>query len=496
MPLDSLWEGQSPACDSHGSSRSSRSSHSSSSEDGGNSQSDGTNAADSDDDAENDADAFKDLQKKMRRQAQTAKARVAALQAKERKRIARFSMLPEIIERHPAERFREDLNAESLINKPGGSSSLQRTRMRRLRLAVSYLKGWCANLLNCFNTWGDRVEHTILTAVTDDTAVKLRPDKEGLPTDAPRQSRAVSVMNTMQSLTVCYTCDGVESEQNRGNGSRCKLFPIVTPLSVIPKADRDGISTVFRSRLFSFCGKVSKRYKQFGLQNLMKTVPIQGLVIVVDSLKTNVAMLKLFRERTHAHHQQREKASQDETLHPLFSLFCGLHQLSLARSAILFHFQGVWSSLVRLAHLFGNQGFRSQFQQALIQVICADFVLYSVPELPSEVRGWQSRRAKVYRLCSRTLKVKRLRLHQALAVFDNGNPDSSAFTHYCTGHCCEGGTREEKQLFALSQMTKLYALLFSTGFPVPLTYRWVHGEIALDYLQETRMLWHWHWLSG
>ena len=470
MVLRSLW--RSRGSGSHGSDEAP--SHSNP----GSSASSSPTEGSSEEETTEDQETRETLLKKLKRQAQTAKARAAALRSKAIKRMGRAGLVSNLtMAVHPAEKFREDLNMDSSINKPG--SSHPSVRLRRLRLLVSYLKGWCANLVSCFDSWDGMVEHTILTAITDDTAVKLAPGHEDFGKNFISKSRAASVMNTVQNLTVCYA-DSSKAE------SCHKCFPIVAPLTVLPKADCEGITSSFRARPFSFCGKVSKRYRLFNMQNVMKNVPIQALVIVVDSLKTNVAMMKQFRVATHLHHtrmKEQNGVAGSEVIYPLLQSFCTLHQLALARQPLICHFTGLWSSVVLLAHLFENHGFRCQFRVAMIHTICESFVFYPAAVMPEHAREWSATRARIYRFNSRTLKMKRLRLHEELAAFDNSDPASTAFAHYCTGHCCRGETHEEKKLFALSQMTKLYTLLFSHGYEVPLTYRWVHCEMAIDYLQ-------------
>ena len=74
----------------------------------------------------------------------------------------------------------------------------------------------------------------------------------------------------------------------------------------------------------------------------------------------------------------------------------------------------------------------------------------------------------------------------ALADWDNSDPSLPSLTHWCHGSCCKGRSREAKEAFALLQVCKHFVLLFALGFPVPLSYRWVHAERANQYIKETR----------
>ena len=414
------------------------------------------------------------LKRFLQRQKQTAKARAASIASRLRKRIARNAELnpPE----HQAQAFAKDLTAQSEINRPGLHQKM--CRFRRLRLLVSYLRGW-GQYVNAFFQQRE-VDHTLLVAMVDDTNVRLsaRPDAE---ITGWKISRVVSVMNCVQHFIVSYRHKiDPAAEDNQMNGEQFshKAFYVHSPMTVLPKGDTVNIAREFLSKLLFFLGNLSGRFNLVGIsQDFAKDVRLQGTVMVYDSLKANVSMFKMVREAVHKHHK-----SATDNLYPVLGLVCLLHQLSLARKPILFGFANYWSNVVRLAHLFEGQGFRTQFRVALLGVLHDSFSFVAVSELPSDAAQWQQERVGVYRWTSS--KNVRIELHKTLDKFDNGNPRVPQVTHYCVGHCCDGDTQDEKKRFALVQICKYYMLLLSFGYPVPLTYRWVHAQRALQYVKE------------
>ena len=456
MPLNALW--QSPV-DGHSSS-------SGSSESGSNSNSESETESE-----------LRELRRRLKRQRQTAKARAASLQSRVRKRLAKQTVLAPPA--HPAERFKNDLHEDSAINRPEQGQVF--LRIRRLRLLVSYLMAWCSAILNFIGSMGDRVKHTIVVGIVDDTNVRLST----VPSDAPnwRKSRVVAVMNCIQRFVVGWEdkpdafCSGEKKHQRR-------VFNVHTPLVCLSRSDKSTLTSAFMSRLLIFLGKTAQRYHHFGMPtDLTKNVGLQGTVLVFDSLKTNVAMMKDFRYKIHEHHkQQQQNSDRTGPLCPLLGIFCLLHQLSLVRQPILLSMQGYWSSVVRLGHLFENQNFRSQFRTAMINVICDSFSFIPVSALPEGSSKWHADRLRLCRHSSP--KKQRLEFHKSLMTWDNGDPSQSTLTHYCLGHCCSGRSHDDQEFFALLQVAKYYTLLLTYGFQVPLLYRWTHADEAIQFMKD------------
>ena len=436
------------------------------------SSSDSDAADDSSSDSSTSSSSENSWEKKYRRQRQTAKARAASIRSRGMKKLAKNALLNPPA--HPAERFKDDLEATSQIHKAGQGHST--VRLRRLRLLASYVKAWCAAILAFFQRLVGRVQHTIVIAIVDDTNIRMSEIPAGA--NNWRMSRVVTVMNTIQKLVVNYKVDG----QDGASASDMKMFNVITPTVSLSKADTDTLSAYLLSNLFCFLGVISMRYKDLLPDRVLSDVPIQGSVVTLDSLKANVAMLKQFRESLHTHHKQSDVL---DTIYPLLGIFCLLHQLALARGPILFGFQNFWSSVVRLAHLFENSSFRTQFRLAMLKILCENFTCVPVTEMPPGFTKWKEDRISVFQFTPGASTSKmRVQFHRNLMKWDNGNGASNSLTHYCVGHCCKGESQSAKQWFALLQLTKYYVLLFSFGFPVPLTYRWVHAGRAIQYVKD------------
>lgn len=311
-------------------------------------------------------------------------------------------------------------------------------------------------------------------SIVDDTSMKLSEAPAGVT--QWKKGRTVSVMNQVQSLIVAH----VDSEGGvSGAKPRHSVFNVFTPMVCLAKANTTALAAEMSAWLFAFKGKVAKRFEHYNLpSDVLDDVPIQAVAFCFDSLVTNLSVLKRFRSSLFEWHAQRDG---DRPLCPLLAVCCGVHQLALTRKHLVVAFPGFWASIVRLAHLFESGSFRSQFRTALLEVICSSFQHIPVAQLPPNVKDWRQARISV----SQTAKFsKRTRLHLTLANFDNGDPDAETFTHWCTGVCCRGTSQEQRSHYALLQICKLYALLFTHGFVVPLLYRWVHASEALHFCKE------------
>lgn len=418
------------------------------------------------------------IAKKMQRTTRTAKARASAIFSKAVKKLSKGADLKP--PPHRAEAFRADIQAETLLNKPGQYTG--HARGRRLRLLVSYMKAWCAGVLNFFSGFdasaGAKVHHTIVSAIVDDTNMKLAT------TVSPQWilSRTVAVMNIIQSLIVSHGSDA------SGTETTTRTFNVHTPLICLPRSDKETLATEFMSRLFLFLGQVSERVRYFGLvTNFACNVPIQVLTVCMDALPTNVAVVKQMRAAVVAKHVSHQ-ALQQSRVYPLLQVSCLVHQLALSRKILLNGFPNFYSSIVRLCHLFEIGTFRSAFRKALLTVVRASFQYIPVSQEPSEFSDWKERRNELVSILSHSSSRhnrKRIRLHRVLMAFENGDPEANAIRHYCRGTCCQGQSHTAKSHYALLMICKHAALLFSYGAPVPLAYRWVHAHRALQFCKAT-----------
>lgn len=399
--------------------------------------------------------------RRLKRRAQTEKARAAAAVAREKRKAAKAEDVPE----HAAARFKPDLQPEPEINRPGNYSLLM--RWRRLRVIVSWFQAWCSSLERFLQT--PTANHCFTTNVVDDTNMVLSDviDSTWL------KSRVVSVMNSVQSLVVCYNDD---------NGDEChRTFMVHCPPVCLPKTDAATLVWELKAWILTFLGRVSSRFEIFGLTSTrFEAIPIQGTILCWDSLKTNVSLHKHLRLMVHVKHQCDGFAQ----IFPLLANVCMIHQLALARRPIVYHYNGLWSSIVRLSHLFEVSTFRQQFRSALIRVICSNFQYIEVAHPPTEAKAWRHSRNRICNLVSAdpSYSRKRRRLHMGLMTYDNGNPSADMWTHWCHRSCCVGSSAQERSNFALLQVCKFMVLLYAHGFAVLLLYRWVHAPKALQFV--------------
>ena len=423
---------------------------------------------------------------RLKRVARTSKARAAALVAKATRRVAKSAGAVITAKEHPASAFKSDLRHKCSLNQPGSHS--QTDRKRRLRLLVSFLRAWGASLMRFVTSIhaseNSQVDHVITSTIIDDCNMRL--SSEAPEEHRWKSSQVCCVMNAVQTFTVCY---GVGGQAARA-GSQChKSFFVHTPLVVLPKSDTTTIFRELLSRLLLFCGSISDRFGKFGVgSRLAQAIPIQVTTICFDSLATNLSVLKQLRALVYEKHSGF--GSQPPTWCLMMAIPCLIHQLALSRRSLLNGFAsvGYWSTVVRLAHLMEVSNFRRQFRRAMLAVIAENYSYVPVASWPSGFRQWADQRNEACgRIASDSSRYnkRRLELHNELAKYDNGPCDSTKFVHWCKGDCCPGTSHQAKSRFALVQICKLYSMLFSFGYPVPLLYRWVHCARALQYLKDS-----------
>lgn len=441
------------------------------------------------------------LQRKLKNQKKTAKARETVLMNKAKRKLAQQAQLK--LPGHPAEEFRSLVQPESVLNQPGGTGT---RRFQRLRLLISFLKRWAATLVTFFSgtdsTESDEgvpkpdISHTLITCVIDDTNMRLSsPSVPGA--NEIKKSRVVSVMNHVQQLILCYTkaaAGGNDCANNTTPGPvQHRYLTVHTPLVCLPKADTRTIAVEFVTRLLFFVGRVSRRFEPYGLTNaLLQGVLLQGVCCCFDSLVTNIAMLKKVRVAIAAAHRDNSSC-EAKAVYPFWGVTCQLHQLALARKPLLNSWGGFWSSIVRLGHLFEIHSFRAQFRSALLEIIQESFKWIPVAQLPEQSSQWAQRRCEVLGIQSpedlgsgsgRTYQRKHFEYHRRLWQFDNSDCESLDICHWCTG-CCVGTSAQQKSRHALLQICKYFLILFGFGYPIPLLYRWVHAQRALQYCKVT-----------
>lgn len=423
------------------------------------------------------------VRKLERRRRQTAAARAASLKSRARKQMAKQYALPPPPK--PGEEYIVDLQPSELTN-PGHRNYTRQRRLRRLRLIHSWFKAVCCFLSNLFEK---PVHHVLSVSVIDDTNMRLSKTVDG----AWKSSRVMAVLNNCQTCIVGFQADG-------GGGSfhaRCQepddesyaAFVLHTPMICLPRANAPVVLRELCGWLLSFLGIVGHRWQALGLRsNLLDGVPLVGQLLCYDSLSTNVRITKVLRFACVKHRMSQTTTGTNgaDSAYPLMGIFCGIHQLALARKSLLFFHSGVWSSIVRLAHLFSSNNFRTQFRRSLFTLLADSFSYIGVTDLPPDHSEWYFERASHCSFLTTNYQEKSLRFnwHLKLAKLDNGDCRSDQIVHWCKGQaCCKGRTPEERGHSALLLVVKYYYFLLGFGFAVPLTYRWKHAGPALQYVQ-------------
>lgn len=422
-----------------------------------------------------------DVQLKLKRRKQTLPAREAAKKAKLMRKIGKqLALKPPMTK---VETYLPDLQPNCDLNKPGKSH--QQDRKRRQRLIFSWLKAACSVVNNLFQpVASDKpgIGHVFSISIIDDTNVVLSKTVQ----HQWQSNRIVTVLNNFQTCTVCYD----SSEDSSERALRNKSFVMHTPPICLPKATALAILAELRGWLVLFTGMVGLKWQIFGLKpDLFENIPVIAQMFCFDSLKTNLKIMKVFRQEA-AHRQQQTMGNNAATVQTcvLMGMLCGIHQLSLCRRSLLFFHKGFWSSLVRLAHLFEAHNFRAQFRSALFAVIVGSFQYIAVPNLPEGSREWLQERRRLCncvnddssRVTGRSLN------HVLLSKHDNGDCHSESIVHWCCGQdCCRGNSSEERSDYSLMMICKYFCFLFGFGFAVPLSYRWKHCQPALRFCQDT-----------
>jgi hypothetical protein len=316
---------------------------------------------------------------------------------------------------------------------------------------------WCylvAALRSLLDFKQDGIAHIISTHIVDDTNQKFN-------VLAKEKGQVITVMNSVQHMSIRY------------NSGECKCLRIHQPLLPMPNARADTLFAFFSSWVLYSVAGTGWAFKQMaqciGATCSMFEGVFEATVICDDALKTNDAVFKNFR---------RLVATQGgDKRHIALQLKCCIHQYSLIRRPICLAFDGYWTMLVRLAHLFEAHSFRVKFSNHLAKIVAESFNYVSVVQLPALADTWrETRRAKLKTL-SGGKSGRRIKSLMEIEMMDNGDTSCSAINHWCTG-CCTNGPD------ALKRTVGKYVKHFGSGYAVPLLYRWKHAEEAQLFLQD------------
>lgn len=404
------------------------------------------------------------------RKQRTEKARQASLVSraikKEREKVQ------DCADGRPGSDYIPNLQPNCPLTQPGQCWPVQ--KLTRMRLLLSWFTEWVRSVSCFFKESGASIKHSINVCIIDDTNMRLTTsyDERGLW----RGSRVVSVMNNWQTLVF-----------GMGDEGHVQTYLLHTPMLPLEKANTAVLAKEFCSWIFCWLGQIGERYQRLGAVSVAPGIQIQCVSIAWDSLPTNTSVLKGLREKVHVETLRQKHMGNKTRAFPAFSAHCAIHQIALCRKQLLFFFKGLWSSIVRLSHLFELHSFRCQFRAALVRIICQNFEFIPTTTLPEDFSSWKEERNRCTNVSSheRIGSVQRLRAHISLSRLDNGSVSCKSFTHWCIGNCCQGSSLEEKKRWCLIQICRGYILLFGKGFPVPLTYRWLHASRALGWCKAT-----------
>ena len=325
------------------------------------------------------------------------------------------------------------------------------------------------------------ISHVLSFNINDDTNIKLQ---------GHRTSRSVhSVMSNVQHHMAFMRTDPSEPSES----SEPTWFVVQQPLVALQRATGSHLCQQFLAWSLHFAGYIGYRLQSWGLPgNLFQRVRCQVFVSVCDALKANNTVFRQLSKIVHYQRQQRQAPSNTEEAQPcesyVLQVHCMIHQCSLTRRTMVLGFEGFWSTLVRLGHLFESHSFRQRFQAALAKLVHENFQYIQCGScMPPDAVHWREKKIRCLRLycdhghgglvgATLSKRLKQLLKH---IEKDNGDPEGGLIVHWCAGQtCCPGGEPE-----ALATLVESFSKLFDNTV-VPLLYRWKHAAQASNFVRD------------
>jgi hypothetical protein len=350
----------------------------------------------------------------------------------------------------------------------GDQKSFERDRTRSI---FSLLKSVVTVLLQMFGIQQaneTNLFHVLNTHIVDDTSTRMRG-----PAHTDRTT-VYTIMNAVQALHVRFanTC---ECEDVRG--TCCSSLRVPLSLIVLENADAKAIHKSFTSCAFITANGPGQMFKRFGIpEGIAESAVWKSFVFVGDALRANTAAFRLECAEILKKSRERDGAGQ----HLAFQIKCGIHQLSLIRKPVVLMVPKLWSTVVRLSHLYESLAFRKKFARTLAGILCKSFTYLEITQLPATAVEWQA--VHKYLLESfRTQSKLRRKNFESLVEFFNGDYSSDCIFHFCTPKrdgtpCCPGPTE------SLTKALQLMVPFFARGYPVPLLYRFKHYDEAITFI--------------
>ena len=308
------------------------------------------------------------------------------------------------------------------------------------------------------------VHHVINTHIVDDTSTRMRGPSHNDP------ATIFTIMNSIQDVHIRY--DDADSTGDNCEGGQLVSFRIPTPLIVLEDASGKGIFEAFMAFAAISSKGVGSMLQRYGVQQDIIQSKWKCFVFIGDSLKANQSA---FRQ------EAAQVIKHADAKHLCLNFRRLVHQIALIRKPVVLSIPRLWSTLVRLSHLFEVVSFRKAFARALASVITSSFTYIPISENLPQAAEWESVRKRL-QANFRCKSKCRMRNLEALLAFVNGDPASDCVFHYCIQTppgeepCCTG--REH----ALAKCLRHLVPFLARGFPVPLLYRFKHYDEAVSYM--------------
>ena len=317
---------------------------------------------------------------------------------------------------------------------------------------------------------GDQVAHALNVHCVDDTSTRMRGSNKNDPTFV------YTIMNSVQDLHVRKASDSGRDAACGNDTWTYASARLPTPWVVVENPDAAGIHSCFTHISALTADGVGQMWKLCGApEDLLQNVQWSTFLFQGDALKANDAA---FREELEALERQNKPRQL------ALRLRCGIHQIALARKPVVLHIPRLWSTVVRLSHLFEGLAFRKAFARSLAMQIQSNFAYMPLPEMPEESVTWKRRSQQLLDGFAFSFKgrgMQRRKLLMEVLEFLNGNLESATVFHFCvpgpTGKACCPSYDS-----ALSKCVKLLIALLARGFPVPLLYRFKHYDQAVNFV--------------
>jgi hypothetical protein len=220
------------------------------------------------------------------------------------------------------------------------------------------------------------IDYVLTSNVVDDTNMRFAGVES-----FDKASCVMTIMHNVQKVVIAYTDDAAGNGRSAAGAFPHKVFQLHQPSIVVRDPRAPDLLCAFLSWiLVSFKG-AGRRWFDLKLpDNLFNRVKMSVWFFVADSLKANDTVFGYIRQLlTHL----RRKAAGGPKFTAL-QVRCLIHQVNLTRRPLALCFDGFWSTLVRLGHLFESSSFKESFKDSLAAVVSEMFRYLPVEQLPQD----------------------------------------------------------------------------------------------------------------